>query len=156
MVYVNEIIKLRKRNSELRKRNRDLITQITISRPNYNKIKEDLEVKFATYKSDLERDRFLARFRRSMNQNFLLQKEYEELKSMNKILIDKIDAMEVKIDKDREKVDAMEVVTTLLRTKLEDIEFQNFINDVFRFMRDGIIAKHSSTDFPNGVSALLY
>ena len=67
---------------------------------------------------------------------------------MNKILIDKIDAMEVQMNEDR-------VVTALLRTKLEDIEFQNFIiSDIFRFMRDGIIAKHSSTDFPNGVSAL--
>ena len=46
------------------------------------------------------------------------------------------------------------VVTALLRTKLEDIEFQNCISDVFRFTREGIIAKQTSTDFPKGVSAL--
>ena len=63
--------------------------------------------------------------------------------------------MEVLIDKDRFKRNEDRVVTALLRTKLEDMEFHNFINDVFRFMRDGIIAKHSSTDFPNGSEDLL-
>ena len=216
VLYVNEIIKLRKRNC-------DLITQITTSLPNYSKLKEELEVKFATYKSDLEKDQMSCEVQHAKtvaelkHQNSLLHRENEELKRMNKILIDKIDAMEaqmdkdrvqmdkdrgkiyamevqmdkdrvqmdkdrvqkdkdrvqmdkdrvqmdkdrvqkdkdrVQMDKDRGKIYAMEAQMDKLQTKLEDIEFQNFISDVFRFMRDGIIAKHSSTDFPNGVSAL--
>eukprot|EP01036_Dinobryon_divergens_P032432 gene32432-42019_t len=121
--------------------------------PNYSKIKEELEVKFATYKSELERDRMSCdvQHAKTVNelklQNSLLQNVNEELKSMNKILIDKFDAMEVRMKEDR-------VVTAMLRTKLEDMEFQNCISDVFRFMRDGIIAKQTSTDFPKGVSAL--
>ena len=73
-LYVNEIIKLRKRNC-------DLITQKTNSLPNYSKIKEELEVKFATYKSDLERNRMFCEVQHAKtieelkHQNSLLQKE---------------------------------------------------------------------------------
>jgi hypothetical protein len=184
VLYINEIIKLRQRNSEL-----------IASLSNY---KEELE----TYKADLERDRMSREVQHAKtvtelkHQNSLLQKEIEELKSMNNILIDKIggmeiqmdkdrvqrdkdrvqrdkdrvkiDGMEIQMDKDRVKIDGMviqidgmevqmdkdRVGTALLWTKLQDIEFQNFISDVFHYMRDGIIAKHSSTDFPSGVSAL--
>ena len=69
---------------------------------------------------------------------------------------DKIDSIEVLMDKDRKKRYEDRVVTALLRTKLEDMEFHNFINDVFRFMRDGIIAKTLRQIFPIAFMQSLY
>ena len=60
------------------------------------------------------------------------------------------------MDKDRKKRYEDRVVTALLRTKLEDMEFHNFINDVFRFMRDGIIAKTLRQIFPIAFMQSLY
>lgn len=43
-----------------------------------------------------------------------------------------------------------------LRKLAEDIEFQNYIADVFRFLRDGIIAIESSPQFKKGTDCLSF
>ena len=82
------------------------------------------------------------------HQKSLLLEEKGYLKRVDKFLIAKFDAMEAQMNKD------CVVATARLQTKLEDMEFQNCECDVFRFMRDGISAKHSTKDFPKGVSPL--
>ena len=47
---------LANQNLELRRRNRDLLSQLTVSAPNYSKIKEELEGKFQSYKLQIERE----------------------------------------------------------------------------------------------------
>ena len=153
VLLVNEIVILRKQNC-------DLITQVTTNTSNYVNIKEEL----ASYKSDLDKDRLVCDVQHAKtvnefkHQNMLLQKENAELKTMNKDLVDRINDMEGQVKKLQTKIENIDFQNCSqvkkLQTKIEDIDFQNCTRDVFRYWRDGVIAKHTSVDFPKGVSPL--
>jgi len=75
-----------------RKRNRDLVAQITTSLPNYTKIKEELGTKFEEYLLQQGRDKILLEVQHKKTifelkrQNELLLKENTELKETNERL----------------------------------------------------------------------
>jgi hypothetical protein len=141
---------LANQNVVLRRRNRDLLNQLTVSGPNYSKIKEELEGKFEKYKIQIERENLLKDVENQKNinelrrQNADLMAENESLKAINQAMASKIEALETIVAK--------------LNKKAEDVEFQNYIADVFRYIRDGIVAKNTSPTFPKGSDcmSLLY
>jgi len=129
-------------NLTLKRRNRDLISQLTVSAPNYTKMKEELEAKFTSYKLLIERENLLREVENQKIINELRQLNAElmaenvSLKATNQVMVGKIQLLETTV--------------TQLKKKAEDVEFQNYIGDAFRYIRDGIVSKGSSTNFPKG------
>jgi hypothetical protein len=146
----------------LKKRNEDLVSQIISNLPNYSKIEEELEGKFKSYKETFEQERLqydveqTKTINQLKEQNSILRQENESLKLQNKLLIKKLADMDTSIAALEVQVKEGRETAVILQTKLQDLDYQNYIADVHRFIRDGIIAKKSDSGFTKSTLALQY
>ena len=137
-----------------RKRNRDLVAQITTSLPNYTKIKEELDAKFEEHLLQQGRDKILLEVQHKKTifelkrQNELLLKENTELKEMNERLSQELVIVRGDIARQTKTI-------TSLQIQLEDISIANTLSDFFRYIRAVVIAKTTpSKEFPKPEDAL--
>jgi hypothetical protein len=131
----------------LRKRNRDLVTQITTSLPNYTKIKEELATKFEEYLLQQGREKILLEVQH--------KKIIFELKRRNELLL--TENIELKETNERLSQELVIVRGDLasLQIQLENISIANTLSDFFRYIRAGVIAKTTpSKEFPKPEDAL--
>jgi hypothetical protein len=132
---------------KLRKRNRDLVTQITTSLPNYTKIKEELATKFEEYLLQQGREKILLEVQH--------KKIIFELKRRNELLL--TENIELKETNERLSQELVIVRGDLasLQIQLENISIANTLSDFFRYIRAGVIAKTTpSKEFPKPEDAL--
>jgi hypothetical protein len=127
-----------------RRRNRDLISQITTSLPNYTKIKEELEDKFQSYKEQSESDRIQTDIvhKRIVNE---LRKQNAALESENAILKTKNAELTARLDAIQQELTDQKDTARKLQIKLDDITFANNLADFFQFIRNKIILKAPPT-----------
>ena len=137
-----------------RKRNRDLVAQITTSLPNYTKIKEELAAKFEEHLLQQGRDKILLEVQHKKTifelkrQNELLLKENTELKETNERLSQELVIVRGDIARQTKMI-------TSLQIQLENISIANTLSDFFRYIRAVVIAKTTpSKEFPKPEDAL--
>jgi hypothetical protein len=146
-LLLHEVVKLRKRN-------RDLVAQITTSLPNYTKIKEELATKFEEYLLQQGREKILLEVQHKKTifelkrQNELLLKENTELKETNERLSQELVIVRGDIARQTKTI-------TSLQIQLENISIANTLSDFFRYIRAVVIAKTTpSKEFPKPEDAL--
>lgn len=156
-------------NANLTRQNHDLKNQLVNSTPNYSKIQDDLEAKFEEYKVQLENENLQNLVAQQkiihelVQKNENLVKENETLKIENKRLVEDIASLKATAITQSEEIETLKATSVTQSEKIdalikknEDICFQNYISDVFHYMREGIISKNTSATYPDGKDCLFH